>query len=327
MVRTFVLGGRLYQATLKPARIRTKAGESEQYPSDRERLVEWVIRRIAARRNRLNLGDKNEVGVSFSIHEVRVELKRTGHTYSHNEIVEALTILRESAVEIVRIDTAQSGETRERVINSSAFPQLAFADRRRENAKTTVQFNWLVSEALMHLDFRQMNYEKVMHLPGPIERWIYLRLNHDVLFHRMDPKVNVHELRATEVIEGCALANRKRGRDTLRRITEAMSALKIEGVILDFEAQDILEGQKKVDVLYTITVTREFVHDTTRSLRTASESLTDFRDAVGSEPVEFIPNDYSTRDKLRKIRNRRRAEADIEAVEGSATILALPLGE
>jgi len=38
--RTFTLAGKVYQVTLKPARIKDKNGkEGEQYPGERERLV------------------------------------------------------------------------------------------------------------------------------------------------------------------------------------------------------------------------------------------------------------------------------------------------
>ena len=53
-------------------RIRGKDGkETERYPADRERLVEWVIRRIASKRNRISLDNKDEVTVELSIYEIR----------------------------------------------------------------------------------------------------------------------------------------------------------------------------------------------------------------------------------------------------------------
>ncbi len=323
LVRTFELGGRVYQVTTKPVRIRGKEGkETERYPADRERLVEWVIRRIASKRNRISLDNKDEVTVELSIYEIRKELERNGHTLSNVEIAESIKVLHESVVEIVRIDTGNDGEIKERVISAAAFIQVAHANRRSENAKTKVQFNWLVSEALMHLDFRQMNYDQIMRMPGPVERWIYLRLNHDVLYHRMNPRS--HELRASEVIEGCGLTNRKRRAEGLRRITEAMESLKESGIIKTFEAVDITQGKSLQDIEYTITVTDDFVRDVTRSIRRAVEIQADFKEVTDSDPVEFVPNDHTRREKLRRVRNRRRAEAELEA-SSDEMILKLPL--
>jgi len=304
--RTFTLAGQVYQITLKPARIKDRKGkETEQYPGERERLVEWVIRRIAAMRNRISLSAKDEVNVSFSIHEVRTELARTGHTYSFYEIVDALQILHQSIVEIVRTDTDGDGKAKERVISASTFPQLAFSDRGEESAKSTVQLNWLATQAMKHLDFRQMNYDAIMGMRGPVDRWIYTRLNHDVLFYRMHP--HVHELYASEVIDGTGLSKNKL-RDSMKRVTDALEHLKAQGIIQELRCEDIFEGRRKADIRYTITVTDTFVQETSRSLRIANENLADFREVTGSEPGDFIPADPVRKDKLRRLRTKRMAD-------------------
>jgi Initiator Replication protein len=310
LVRTFELGGRLYQATTKPVRIRGADGkEQERYPTDRERLVEWVIRRIASKRSRLSLDNKEEALVELTIYEIRKELERSGHTLSHAEITESIKILHESIVEIVRLDTDTQGIVVERVISASAFVQVAHANRRSESAKTTLQFNWLVSEALMRLDFRQMNYDQIMEMPGPIERWVYLRLNHDVIYYRMNPRI--HELKATEIIEGAGLSNRKRKSMGLRRISEAVERLKKTGVIADYEAVDITQGKSLSDIHYTFTVTDRFVEDASWSLRRAMDMRADFKEVADSEPVKFIPADHVVREKLRRVRSKRRSEASV----------------
>ena len=47
---------------------------------------------------------------------------------------------------------------------------MRLADKGSEDTSITVQFNWLVTEALMRLDFRQIDYETIMSMRGPIER-------------------------------------------------------------------------------------------------------------------------------------------------------------
>jgi len=312
MERTFTLAGQVYQVTLKPARIKDRSGkQTEQYPGERERLVEWVIRRIAAMRNRISLSSKDEVNVSFSIHEVRTELARTGHTYSFYEIVDALQILHQSIVEIVKVDTDAKGHTRERVLSASTFPQLAFADREKESAKSTVQLNWLATEAMKHLNFRQMNYDTIMNMRGPVERWIYTKLNHDVLYYRMHP--NVHVIHASEVIDGTALS-RNKPRDSMKRVTDAMGYLREQGIILEFQTDDLMEGRRKADVRYTIAVTEKFINETTHSLQVANENLADYREIVGRDPTEFIASDPMKKDKLRRNRTLRVAEREKTAL-------------
>jgi hypothetical protein len=316
LVRTFELGGRVYQATTKPVRIRGADGkEQERYPTDRERLVEWVIRRIASKRSRLSLDNKDEAIVELTIYEIRKELEKSGHTLSNAEIAEAIKVLHESIVEIVRLDTDEQGSPMERVISAAAFVQVAHANRRSENARTTLQFNWLVSQALMRLDFRQMNYDQVMEMPGPIERWVYLRLNHDVLYYRHSPRV--HELKASEIIEGSGLSSRKRKSMGLRRITEAIEQLNQVGVIASYEAIDIMRGKSLDDIHFAITVSDQFVEDVSWSLRRAMEMKADFAEVADEEPTRFVPGDPSAREKLRRVRGKRKSEAqaNLEAPE------------
>jgi hypothetical protein len=316
LVRTFELGGRVYQATTKPVRIRGADGkEQERYPTDRERLVEWVIRRIASKRSRLSLDNKDEAIVELTIYEIRKELEKSGHTLSNAEIAEAIKVLHESIVEIVRLDTDEQGSPMERVISAAAFVQVAHANRRSENARTTLQFNWLVSQALMRLDFRQMNYDQVMEMPGPIERWVYLRLNHDVLYYRHSPRV--HELKASEIIEGSGLSSRKRKSMGLRRITEAIEQLNQVGVIASYEAIDIMRGKSLDDIHFAINVSDQFVEDVSWSLRRAMEMKADFAEVADEEPTRFVPGDPSAREKLRRVRGKRKSEAqaNLEAPE------------
>jgi len=304
--RSFTLAGNLYHVTVRPARFKDKSGkEFERYPGERERLVEWVIRRIAAMRNRISLSAKDEVNVSFTTHEVRTELARTGHAYSFYEITEALQVLHLSTVEIVKIDTGPDGHAKERVISASTFPQLSFSDRSKENCRSTVQLNWLATQAMKHLDFRQMNYEAVMGMRGPIERWVYTRLNHDVLYYRMHP--HVHEIYASEVIDGAAMSN-KVARNAMKRVTECMEALRADDVIRELQCEDVLDGRRKTDIKYTITLTDKFVEETTRSLRIANENLEDFREVAGGDPETFVPSDPIKKEKLRRIRSKRLAE-------------------
>jgi hypothetical protein len=304
--RKFTLGGNVYMITLTPARIRKDGAFTEQYPGEREQLIEEVIRQIAVRKNRLSLGDKGEVGVSFSVYEVDKELKRTGHEFNFYEIQDALTILHRSTVEIVRVIEGDDGTTKEPVVSGSAFPMYRSADRKSAEATSSVGLNWLVSQALMHLDFRQMDYEVIMRLNGPIERWLYRRLNHEMFFQRHPPAA--HVIYATEIIDGCGLTERKRLRDSLRRVTSAVMALKEAGMVSDVEIREIKQGRVKVDIEYTIIASPDLVEQMEEAQRLTVEKKNDFRVATGTDPVDWSPSDPRTRSKLRAIRSTRIAE-------------------
>src|SRR5689334_24191724 len=76
-----------------------------RYPSEREQLVEQVIRRLAMERSRLALvGDGHDrVLLQFSLHEVRRELRAVNHGLDGNEVREALTILARSRIIISKV--------------------------------------------------------------------------------------------------------------------------------------------------------------------------------------------------------------------------------
>jgi hypothetical protein len=301
--RSFTYGGQVYLITLNPARIKRNGKTTEQYPGEREQLVEEVIRRIAVMRNRLDYISKEEsgVGVTFSIYEVRKELARTGHAFSHNEVLEALLILHQSSVEIKRIESTNTGETTERIVSGSAFPQLRLANRGSEETATTVQFNWLVSEALKHLDFRQIDYDVVMSMRGPIERWLYKRLTHDTLYHGFDAAE--HTITASEIIEGCGLTMRSRPRDTLRRVTAAVQALQELGVVKAFEIHEVRVGRRKEDIEYRMVASESFVSRILAAVQKGAANKRLFREVTGDEPMKFVSSDPAKRAKMRKIRN------------------------
>jgi hypothetical protein len=306
--RTFTHGGSVYMVTLTPARIRREGKDTEQYPGEREQLVEEVIRQIAVMKNRLSLiaGDKGEVGVTFSIYEVDKELERTGHKFSFYEIQDALSVLHKSTVEIVRLVEGKDGTIKEPMVSGSTFPMYRSGDRRSAESSTTVGFNWLVSQALIHLDFRQMDYEVIMRLKGPIERWLYRRLNHEMFFQR-SPSI-AHVIRASEIIDGCGLTGWTRLRDVLRRVTHAVMALKGEGIVADVETRDIMQGRSKVDIEYTIIASENLAKNMAQAQTIALRKKQDFREVTGSDPVAFIPNDTEKRARLRRIRSQRLAE-------------------
>jgi hypothetical protein len=300
--REFVYGSQLYRLTLYPARFKRGGKAVEEYPGEMEQLVEEVIRKLAVKGNRLDYNSKNEVGITFKVFDVRKELERTNHKVSHNDVVEALHVLHKSVVEIQRVDTTPEGETIVKVASGSAFPQLRLAEKGAEDTSITVQFNWMVSEALMRLDFRQIDYETVMSMKGPIERWLYKKITHDILYHGGD--LLIHEVKASEIVEGCGITIRSRQRDTLRRIPDAVEALKAHGVIDEYVATDIKDGRKKVDIDYKLITSKSFMAQITAAMHRSVEDRHAFQEITGEEPSadKVIPSDRVKRIRLERIR-------------------------
>lgn len=302
--RTFEYGEKAYQVSIAPAVFEWNGVEVAKFPGEREQLVEEVVRMLAVRGQRLVQRDEGEVGVAFTVYEIDQELERTGHRLSHNEIKESLNILHMSRVEIVRIDE-ESGKAKERVVSGSAFPMLVWGDRANNQSQTIVSFNWLVTQAMKTLSFRQIDYEKLMRMPGPIERWLYRYFAHDTLFFGRDPTLRA--IRASEILDGCGIVMRSRPRDTYKRIVQALNALQAEKIIEAYEVEGICQGLKKLDVSYTIQLTSEFVKAMRRADQVAREKREDFKVIVGTEPKGFVSANPEQRKQLKEIRTRRRS--------------------
>ncbi|MFC4174141.1 hypothetical protein ACFOYU_19160 [Microvirga sp. GCM10011540] len=307
--REFEHCGKSYRLTIKPARLRRSGQETEEYPGEREQLVEEVVRRLAQESGRLRL-DGRDLWMTFSINEICEELARTGHRYSWSEVKEALQILHLSPVEITRVDADPKSETGSivNIISASAFPQLAFRERGREFSETSVQFNALLTSAIKHLEFMQLDYDTIMSLKGPVPRWLYKRLSHNVFYG--DHESHVQVLTASQLYQGCGLPPRSRKRDELRKITGAIDALKSAGVILGYELEDVHDGvdrRRKEDIIYTVHLSKNFIEDVTVAKKRHQLIKSDYIQIEGTEPKDFMPGSVQKRDQLRRKRATRKA--------------------
>lgn len=309
--REFLHGGNAYRLILKPARIRRDGKEIEEYPGEREQLVEEVIRKLAVEPGRLHLRERDQVAMSFSLYEIREELARRNHSFRTAEIKEALQILRHAEIEISRVDVSANGQDDvTSIVATSTFPQITFKEKGKDLSESFIQFNWFVAQALKHLRFRLMNYEVVMTLRDPIARWLYKRLHHTAVYGQGG--VEIQEITAVEIHRDCGLADRARFRDVLRRIGQSVDLLKAEGIIASYEGVDVLERSngrpRKIDIRYTMRVSQAFLEQASLAQERWSEALADYREVVGGDPTGFVPIDSRERDTLRRSRSKRQSE-------------------
>jgi hypothetical protein len=308
--REFLHGGKAYRLVLKPARIRRDGKEIEEYPGEREQLVEEVIRKLAVEPGRLHMRERDQVAMNFSLYEIREELSRRNHSFRTSEIKEALQILRHAEIEISRVDTGNDGaDDVTSIVATSTFPQITFKEKGRELSESSIQFNWFVAQALKHLQFRLLNYEVVMNLRDPVARWLYKRLHHTAVSARGG--LAVQEITAVEIHRDCGLADRARFRDVLRRIGRSVELLKAEGILTAYDALDVLERSqgrpRKADIRYTLRVSDGFLAQASLAHERWSQIADDYHALVGARPTEFVPLDAHKRETLRGLRAKRRS--------------------
>lgn len=332
--REFSFRGRNYRLTVQPARIdrnnparkEEKASstaaaaevvEVEIFPSEREQVVEQVVRRLAMDRSRLSLTGENrdKVQMRFSLYEIQRELRAVSHTLSIQDIRESLTILARSRIIISTGAPAEPGKKSrgQNILESTAFPVLAIRSRpdlmEEEGGveETYLEFNPLVSAAIRDLEFKPISYAWLMKLKSPVSRWLYNRLS--IEYDTADdarPMV----ISADEIIKNSGMNEWSRRRDTLRVVTAAVDALVEEG-ILDSAEKEFTKVGKRIDAIdYLLTPSAKFLEQVRRGHRVQKTNVEAIAAVTGStgRPGGFVPLKPGEAADLR-LRRARQLEA------------------
>ncbi|WP_207461549.1 plasmid replication protein [Azospirillum sp. SYSU D00513] len=295
--RDFEFHGKDYKLTLKPAFIQRKVREDQGadegwvnvFPGEREQIVEEVIRRLATERGRLTLDRQDRVILRFSLYEVQKELERVNHTLNITEIKEALTILHQSFIEIRRKGKGGSAE-----LSSTAFPTLAFRTRfqgddedRPSVNETQLQFNPLVADSIRSMNFRMISYRWLMGLKNPVSRWLYKRL---VLRYESASAPTPTVMRASAIIRDSGMNEYSRPRDTLRAVRDTVMALKSAGIVESVEVEQVKEGRRLSDEIYTMFPSSTFLREVETALQIASHNAQELTKAAaaGAEAGDFL---------------------------------------
>lgn len=257
--KDFVFGDQKFRLTLRPARIRSNDGvERDEFPSEREQIVEQVIRRIAMKPNRLEFADskRRSVRVTFTLYEIQRDLIKSGRTLGIAEIREAIEILHFCNIEI----TSAEGKA---VVSAPAFPFRVVNGRDTSNIvgdeeRTHVQLNPLVSAAILDLTFRQVSYDTIMKIRDPVSRWVYRRL---VQEHVTRGEKRRSIINASTIARDSGLVQYARWRQALTRISRAVNDLVGVGVLDSVAQETIKESRKISDIQFVMTPSESFRND------------------------------------------------------------------
>ncbi|NYZ13926.1 plasmid replication protein [Azospirillum sp. RWY-5-1] len=305
-----------FTLTLQPARIYRPAKpapgedagekrmvEYEVFPSEREQIVEQVVRRLAMDRSRLSLmGDKQDrVRVHFSLYEIRRELRAVNRTMDVAEIREALEILARTRMIISKV--SETGRKTPRpVLESSVFPTLYIRPRTGEavdgdEEDTYIEFNALVASAIRNLEFKPISYQWMMRLKSPVARWLYNRLSIeygdlDIAQVTAGPEgVPAMTLSADQIINNSGMNEWSRRRDTLRTVSLAVDSLVEEGILDQVEKVVSKDGRRIDDIVYVMTPSRQFLDQVQRGNVVQGANVSIYKAMTGSveSPKEFVP--------------------------------------
>lgn len=256
--REFECRGKRYSVTVQPASLKDKSGEEKYYyPSKREELVEDALRKFAVEGQGLFLDDA--AGVTFTLHQLQQELMLNGHSYSKDQIKDALLVCAKTNITV----TSDDGNT---ILVSGLFETLGLQTRedwlgKGQKSKAFVRFNPLVTQGIKARRFRMFNYETSMSYKNVVARQLHKRMSH----HYIQASIaQPYSINLTTIIRDFGLTAYERLSHNLRDIELALAEMKEKYVILDYKVDKTLDSEqhnKMIEAKITITPHPEFVGD------------------------------------------------------------------
>ena len=254
--REFECRGKLFQMTIMPARLEEGKNDfKEYYPSQREELVEDALRKFMTERQGITLD--GEVGIVFTLYQLQKELSERGHTYSYDELKDAIRILNNT--DILLRDDSEQLETA-----FSPIEHYGFAGEGADT-KTFVKFSPLVTHSIKTGSFRLINYETTMSIKSVIPRQLHKRMSHHYIQASL---TNPYEILLTTVVRDFGMTLQKRLQQNLVEVEKAIAELKEKNVILNHQTKKIYDlnpRRKLVDVKFSLQPHPAFVSDITKA--------------------------------------------------------------
>lgn len=256
--REFECRGVHYKVKIRPARMEDKDGiERDYYPSQREELVEDALRKLAAQGQGIFLDDA--AGVTFTIYRLQQELKDRGHSYSKEQIKDALLICAKTSIEVRTEDGSA-------VMVSSLFETLGLQTRddwqdRDRKTRAFVRFNSLVTQSIKRNSFRQINYEKSMSLKSVIARQLHKRMSHH---YTQASLMNSYTISLSTIIRDFGLTAYNKLANNLRDVKAALDEMKKKDVVIGYDIKKVLDSKnrnKLIDAQLTLMPSRSFVSE------------------------------------------------------------------
>lgn len=294
--------GTVYTVKIKPAVIERQNEQGETvsvllYPGSREEIIEEALRKIAVNGNSFESQNDKEVGVYFSISQLRKELARTKHTYSAQEVHEALDVMSSSLLEV----STGSGKGRDSY-RGTLLPKLAITTRddylADGSARCFATFHPLVTQGVKTQAFRLYDYSISMGLKSDLARYIYKRLSHywtqASLKHPYQPKL-------VSFLEQSPRGLSERMKDNMRAMRTALKSLVDQNVILPNWTETMIkdDNDKRItkDIQFEIYPHDNFIKHMMKANHRASEikaksGIAEARDALkGRKPSEGLERD------------------------------------
>ena len=256
--REFKCGGMDYKIEIAPAFIKDRDGVNRYYyPSKREELVEDALRRFATAQQGVFLDD--QASVTFTLYQLQQELRRNGHSYSKDQIKDALLICNRTNITV----TTQDGKA---VLSSNMFEVLGLQTREDwkgsgRKSKAYIRFNSLVSQSIKSGAYRQLDYEKAMSYASVIARQLHKRMSHH---YTQASLTEPYHILLSTIIRDFGLAEYARPSLNLKQVINALDEMKSKDVLLSYGVEkttDPNNRNKLVEAKFILTPHPNFINE------------------------------------------------------------------
>lgn len=257
-----------------PVKVKGKAtGATEWvglYPGSREECVEEALRKFSTQPGRFN---EAKCSVRFSLYDLRKELKSLGHTYTYDELRQALDILAKSSLTIQT--RAADGDKID--ITSNYLPFLILRSKNKKSKNYVDEkdiaeedkdkgdatlcdavLHPLISRGIELGDFRLYHYSTSMRLTNSLAKILNRELS---MCWRNASPTHPYRFHLVEFLSNTARGLSKRMPEDFRAVNLALTELVKEGVLSQFKSTPVkkLKGKGAIDYVYEVLPTNKFV--------------------------------------------------------------------
>ncbi len=247
--RYFECRGIQYKVKIRPARMDDSDGsERDYYPGKREELVEDALRKLICEGQGIFLDD--EAGAFFTLTKLQEELMNMGHSYSKDQIKEALLVCNKTTLEVYSID----GGT---IVSASIFTTLGITSRddwknHTKDAKCFVRFNPLVTTSIKNKTFRQIDYAVTMAYKSVIARQLHKRLSHH---YTQASILEKYQILLSTIIRDFGLSIYDDIRNNLRDVKLALDEMSVKEIEIEENGQ---KTKKEVGIIASYKIEKKF---------------------------------------------------------------------
>lgn len=266
LTREFTHRGQRYKVTVKPALIENKEGDLKYiYPGVREELVEDALRKIACEGH--GTFSRNQFGVIFSLYRLQEELRVMKHSYSLDEIKEALHVCRETVLKLNWIVDEVENESTENLFNTLGLRTQEDWRRHGNKTKAMINFHPLVTKSILDMTFRAVNYESLMAYKMVLSRWIHKKMSHNYTQASMDND-KYYQISLDTIIEGAGIKKYQSLSNNIREIEKALKELVKNNTLRKFDHRksfDEKDKRKITGAVFRLFPSKKFVDDTIKA--------------------------------------------------------------